>query len=92
MKKVIIILSATIMLTGCNVKSTFELTMEYAYHQGQVDALNGDIKIDSTSYYWIESPWDDGSTPTYIYGQGELGAKAKNRNEIKYGRKQRNGE
>lgn len=80
------------MLTGCNVKSTFELTMEYAYHQGQVDALNGDIKIDSTSYYWIESPWDDGSTPTYIYGQGELGAKAKNRNEIKYGRKQRNGE
>lgn len=87
MKKVIIILSATIMLTGCNVKSTFELAMEYAYHQGQVDALNGDIKIDSTSYCWTESPWDDGATPTYIYGEGELGAKAKNRNEIKYGRK-----
>ena len=86
MKKVIIILSAIIMLTGCNVKSGLYELAEYAYHQGQVDALNGDIKIDSTSYYWIESPWDDGATPRYIYGQGELGAKAKNRNEMKYGR------
>ena len=54
MKKVIIILSATIMLTGCNVKSSLYELAEYAYHQGQVDALNGDIKIDSTSYYWVK--------------------------------------
>lgn len=87
MKKVIIILSATIMLTGCNVKSSLYELAEYAYHQGQVDALNGDIKIDSTSYYWVKSCWDDGTTPRYIYGQGKLGAKAKNRNEMKYGRK-----
>lgn len=89
MKKVIIILLATIMLTGCNIKSTFTIAMEFAYHQGQVDALNGDIKIDSTSYNWVESPWDEGITPIYIYGQGELGARAKNRNEMKYGRKER---
>ena len=87
MKKVIIILSAIIMFTGCNVKSELCELVEYAYHQGQVDALNGDIRIDSTSYYWVKSCWDDGTTPRYIYGQGELGAKAKNRNEMKYGRK-----
>ena len=37
--------------------------MEYAYFEGQRDALNGEIKIqmpliDST-WTWIESPWDN---------------------------------
>ena len=44
--------------------------MEYAYSEGQIDYLKGEIKIginkDST-YYWIESPWDNERPPKYNF-------------------------
>jgi hypothetical protein len=43
-------------------------SMEYAYFQGQLDAVNGRVRIalnaDNT-YFWKESPWDDKRTPIY---------------------------
>jgi hypothetical protein len=44
-------------------------SFEYAYSEGQKDALKGDYKIkyDSTNktWYWIKSPWIDKTIPTY---------------------------
>lgn len=46
---------------------------ERAYYKGQMDAMEGDIKIiqvkdtlnDSVKWVWIKSPWDDGRTPLF---------------------------
>jgi hypothetical protein len=39
------------------------MLIEYAYFEGQKDALNGDIRIKkeegSENYIWSRSPWDD---------------------------------
>lgn len=42
--------------------------MEYAYFEGQKDAINGNIRIEKntdTSWIWIESPWDGGREPIF---------------------------
>ena len=42
--------------------------MEYAYFEGQKDAINGDIRIEKntdTSWIWVESPWDGGKQPIF---------------------------
>ena len=41
--------------------------MEEAYFEGQRDALEGKLKIKATSegYVWTESPWDNGSEPSF---------------------------
>lgn len=44
---------------------------ERGYFQGQVAAINGDIRVrlveqlGCTTYVWIKSPWDNGSEPIF---------------------------
>lgn len=41
---------------------------EYAYFEGQRDALTGDVRIKRTvdsCYVWTKSPWDDGQMPLF---------------------------
>lgn len=41
---------------------------ERAYYEGQKDALTGDVriaKVNDSTYRWIKSPWNDGSTPLF---------------------------
>ncbi len=48
--------------------------MEYAYFEGQKDALNGDIRIGMNNvkgWVWTKSPWDD-TTPV-IFNPAEAG-------------------
>jgi hypothetical protein len=59
--------------TSCGVVVTTEDEIteacEYAYFEGQKDALEGDVRIqmneDSTCYKWIKTPWDSGKRPIY---------------------------
>lgn len=50
-------------------KESSQKKMESAYAEGQMDAIKGDLKIkyDSVNktWYWIKSPWNDGTTPIY---------------------------
>jgi hypothetical protein len=42
--------------------------IEYAYFEGQRDALENDIRIKRYSdscWIWIKSPWDNGKQPIY---------------------------
>jgi len=49
--------------------------MEYAYFEGQRDALNGDIKIEmsniDSTWSWIKSPWDGNSEIEVSYNPTE---------------------
>ena len=42
--------------------------MEYAYFEGQKDALAGDMRIKKVKYgyMWIKSPWDNSTPSTSI--------------------------
>lgn len=42
------------------------MKMEYAYHEGQKDFMEGDIRIDS-SLNWIKSPWDGADINKILY-------------------------
>ena len=48
---------------------------EGCYFLGQRDALNGNIKIDTTTFQWIESPFDDVELEDvkFHYGVSSLG-------------------
>ena len=50
-------------------ESRIQKACEYAYAEGQKDALEGKwvIKYDSTNHVWcwINSPWDNGRKPVY---------------------------
>jgi hypothetical protein len=42
--------------------------MEYAYMEGQIDALAGDVRIkqdENGEWFWIKSPWDNEAEPVY---------------------------
>lgn len=42
--------------------------LEQAYFQGQLDAINGDIKIKLNSdscYIWTDTPWKNGQKPIF---------------------------
>lgn len=42
--------------------------IEYAYFEGQKDAISGDVRVivgHDSVYYWKKSPWKDGSQPFY---------------------------
>lgn len=42
------------------------LTTEKAYAEGQIDAMNGDVRlhaIGDSTYVFIKSPWDNGMKP-----------------------------
>jgi len=86
MKKFILLI---FILAGCSSKQVEDLkyidpnvlnqhiqrSMEYAYFEGQKDALGGTIRIDSIQdqagsykYVWTKSPWDQGKQPIYVPG------------------------
>lgn len=52
-------------------------SLEYAYFSGQIDALQGDIRVDTTTFMWSKSPWNDNNLPIFIYGESKIGKKAK---------------
>lgn len=43
--------------------------VEYAYMEGQRDAIEGDIRIEKIGddYVWTKSPWDEGAKPAFKY-------------------------
>ena len=47
--------------------SYVDRSMEYAYCEGQKNALEGDIRIAITSngWHWTKSPWDGGKRPAF---------------------------
>ncbi len=50
-----------------DLDSTLNADMEYAYFEGQKDALNNDIRIQKkdSCYEWIKSPWNSGELARY---------------------------
>ena len=46
----------------CSIDDNIHHMMEYAYFQGQKEALQGDIRIrkntSNEKYHWIKSPWN----------------------------------
>lgn len=49
------------------IKMTIEFT-ELGYMEGQIDAINGDIRIMKAveeDYEWTKSPWDGGRQPAF---------------------------
>jgi len=72
-KNTLIIAFLLLLLVGCSEKNTPVVTTEYrllkaseyAYFEGQKDALNGDIAIkwdeEADCWRWIKSPWNNGS-------------------------------
>lgn len=50
-------------------KDENQKAMEYAYFEGQKDAIEGDIRIKynkDSIYIWIKSPWDNRKSPIFI--------------------------
>ena len=48
------------------ITTEIQKLIEYAYFEGQKDAIDGKIRIErnsDTSWIWIESPWDSGKEP-----------------------------
>lgn len=52
-------------------------SLEYAYFSGQINALQGDIRVDTTTFMWSKSPWNDNRLPIFMYGESKIGKKAK---------------
>lgn len=70
MKKVIILLLGLIFVQcqPLDMDRKIREVAEYAYMEGQIDALHGDVRIKYTldsCIMWTKSPWNDGSQPTY---------------------------
>ena len=51
-------------------KTALQKACEYAYFEGQKDALSGDVRIkfdnESDKWIWIKSPWNGGTSPIFI--------------------------
>jgi hypothetical protein len=50
------------------LQTNIQSKMEYAYYEGQKDAIEGKIrikKISDSQYVWIKSPWDGGKEPVF---------------------------
>ena len=50
------------------VEGALTAALEAAYFEGQLDALNSDIRISKTNdsvYVWTKSPWDSGKKPVF---------------------------
>lgn len=74
-KKLIILISLTMVLTSCKEKyglvnvDTYREEIEKAYFEGQKDAINGDVRIRKNNdgcWVWTKSCWDGGDTPNSI--------------------------
>ncbi len=50
-----------------SVESALYSSIEYAYFEGQKDALNGDWRIEKidTCYFWTKSCWDNNKPVVY---------------------------
>lgn len=50
-----------------SIESALYSTVEYAYFEGQKDALNGDWRIEKidTCYFWTKSCWDNNRPVVY---------------------------
>jgi prepilin-type N-terminal cleavage/methylation domain-containing protein len=59
--------------TSKNLETHTQQTIEWAYYQGQKNALEGDIRIQKRDslYVWIKSPWDGGKEPSYDPSWGD---------------------
>lgn len=79
MKKIVIYLTVALFASSCVITTEKRATeaMEYAYFSGQVDAFQGDIRVDTTTFMWTKSPWNNGDLPIFMYGESELGRMAK---------------
>ena len=53
-----IIPSSTTSTNQAKVSNLLNNLAEKAYSQGQVDAMNGDIRFDNKHNCWIKSPWN----------------------------------
>lgn len=79
MKKIVIYLTVALSTSSCVITTEKRATeaMEYAYFSGQVDALQGDIRIDTTTFMWTKSPWNNDNLPIFMYGESKIGKIAK---------------
>ena len=71
------ILAAIIILCGfgmigygisVNSVSTMNYYKAKGYYEGQIDAIEGDIrvkKLDNGNYIWSSTPWDNGDMPRF---------------------------
>lgn len=75
--KFIVLIIGIMLTTSCDfilvkkqtVEDVVQFSREWGYYDGQVDAINGDIRVircdgDST-YVWKKSPWNSGKSPIY---------------------------
>lgn len=56
---------------------------EYAFFMGQYTALQGDVRIDTTTFKWTKSPWFSKQIPIFDYGVSELGKEAQKQIALK---------
>lgn len=51
------------------IEDLLQWSREYGYYNGQVDAINDDVRIikgdDDSTYVWKKSPWGSGKSPIY---------------------------
>ena len=89
-KLFLIIVIATVLLTGCISKDVAEEAVWGAYWLGQMEAARGRIRVDKDTGEWIkldslmiEQGMDE--YPKFIYGKSKLGIKIKEKaEEINY--------
>lgn len=76
MNKLVIFIILLIITQSCNYKvvntkdaeKTIQMALEIGYFEGQVDALNNDVRIQLNSdscYVWTKSPWNNNDIPIY---------------------------
>ena len=57
------------------IYNAVKIAQEWAYFQGQKEAINSDVRIkydeQTKTYSWTKSCWDDGMTPTFDPSQSE---------------------
>jgi len=71
-KRVMLIVAVVVLLMGCSGDVVYALA-EQAYMEGQIDYMNGDVRVERvaqegiTDYVWVKSPWDDEQYPVHKY-------------------------
>lgn len=74
MKRLLLLAIVAIGFASCDnyptivMKNNIQKACEYAYFEGQRDALESDVrikKLSDSTYIWTKSPWNDNETPIY---------------------------
>jgi len=62
-------------ISEVQLKQMNKLASEYAYFEGQRDALEGDIRVakKDSAWIWVKSPWDQDTSMENIVYYPELG-------------------